>query len=158
MIREAELDDLSQLLYLGEKMRLESKTYYPCIDPIHARECFIGWLESEDCCFFVIDEGGGLVGFISGYVLARIFSPVKTGTHDLFYILPEHRSLRRANSLFGAFSEWAVDRGAMYIESGFTGSYDLSRFLERQGLEKVGEIFKGELPWDQWPQSSEKHY
>ncbi len=77
----------------------------PPKDPIKVtRQIFERWLEAP---IFVYKEDGRILGMVGVTVDEMWWSTEKVLTDYVFYILPEHRSLKVMNALVGAVRDFA---------------------------------------------------
>lgn len=159
MIRKATTSDLTSLIRLGERLRLESKVWFPPIDP----EYFRAWAGKslfsgdENYCCFVFEKGGNIVGWLNGAIAAPYeFNPMRVAVQRILYVVPECRGSTAAARLMKAFEEWADARGISRRLAGLGNglpSAKVDRFYRGFGFEPIG----GQYLRDAWAskQSSE---
>lgn len=162
IVRPATIDDLDELLRLGEEMRQESIIEFPRINPQ-----MVGYfLENKGKIpglileVFVADlymsnntPSDGLVGFMVGLVGPPFFSEITVGYHNIFYVTPEHRAKMFGVRLIKAFEAWAIENGAsateLCVDTGLKTDRT-GRLYERMGYEYMGGKYR--KSWEQQQQ------
>lgn len=145
-VRLARESDLEALIGLGEKMRLESRTYFPPVDKEYTRAILKAVLTYPEvgCCLVAEEEE--VIGFIVGEVGAYCFSPEKIAKESLWYVIPEKRNSSAGGRLLARFESWSSENGAFGIRVGLhTGAFkDLDKVggsLERLGFICIGKDY-----------------
>jgi GNAT superfamily N-acetyltransferase len=90
-------------------------------------------IESHDSVVLVAEEGGRLVGFVTGYQdLHSVRFGYRAWVED-FAVDPEHRSRGIGKRLLDAAKGWARERGATHLElDSAEARHDAHRFYERE--------------------------
>lgn len=157
IVRFAQMDDLEQLLILGERMRQESIVPYPEINSVMVREFLKistqGSGQGYAFAALVAEEDGELVGFMAAFCGPPIFSTEPAAHHSIFYVTPERRGSFAAKKLISAYEQWAEDQGAVAAEI----CVDTGLFTERTGkfYERLGYQFMGGKYRKSWQQQAQ---
>jgi GNAT superfamily N-acetyltransferase len=93
-------------------------------------------IESHDSAVLVADDGGALIGFITGYQdLHSVRYGYRAWVED-FAVDPERRSQGVGKALLDAAKGWARERGATHLElDSALARTDAHRFYEREGAD-----------------------
>lgn len=109
MIRPGTIEDLPQLILLGERLRLESGVWFPPVDEEYLRSQPL--FGPERCCF-VGERGSNIVGWLNGLIAAPYeWSPFRVAVQRVLYVAPEARGGFVARDLIRAFVGWAEAQG-----------------------------------------------
>ena len=142
MIRSATASDIPDLIRLGEEMRLESRTYFPPIEPDWVHAMAAEWLKQPEVyCIFVAEKDGEVIGFLTGFCGPVSFSRQKKASTDLLFVSKQARSLRVVLGLLQVFESWAREREAKSTFVGVSTGADLSKLMTRLGFEEAGAIY-----------------
>lgn len=145
LVRLVSEEDFPQLLKLGEKMRQGSGVEYRPGDPEAITQFMAALIEQPDCFAFALQADADVVGFMSGVVADRIYAGERTAVSDLFFIHPDHRSLKAALLLLKHFEQWATQKHADKLLVSTSTGIDLSPLLTRIGFVEVGATFERRL-------------
>jgi len=113
MIRDATLEDIDDLIALGEAMRAESLEPYPPIDREIARAYVAAAVQRPATFLLALAETDRPIGMITAVAGPYCFSPVLRAASDLLFVLPEYRGGMTAMKLIARFQEWTADIGAV---------------------------------------------
>ena len=141
IIRRASIDDLPELMRLGELMRQESESAFPPIDPAYTRQVAELTFNLPEYAVFVADDGC-LIGMITCMISGYVFSPVKIATTDLFFVQPDRRGLKAAKMLLKAYTTWADERGIQDKRIGVSTKKDIAPLMKHFGFDPVGMNFR----------------
>jgi len=149
-VRAATLEDLPQILALGERMRAESLIAFDPIEPAVA-ERMLGIIVAHPDRFMAAvaeDSGGRICGFLTAFATETSWSSRLCAIHDIFFVAPERRGSLAASDLVDHFHAWARRIGCrrtimavhtkLYLER--TG-----RFYEKKGYTHIGGVYMQEL-------------
>lgn len=149
-VREATAADIPQLFELVRQF--QSLSVHKVVPFSEARamglvnEC----VHNPMMCAFVWErEPGVIAGMYLGRIGAWWYSEEPAAFDLAFYIDPTHRGGWGARPLFKAFREWAISKGAKTIWPGTSSGINvdrIARFYLSQRLEKIGDVFFGQLP------------
>lgn len=94
-----------------------------------------------------MDEEDTIKGLITGVSVDNtIFNDDKTAVAKLFYILPEYRSIRIANTLLKTFEYWANDvKKVNSISLGNPMRNRLSKYYNKKGYVEQEHIYVKEF-------------
>ena len=138
-VKRAWLDELPEIIRLGQRMLEESAVSFPEIDADATR----GALEMAGNLYFMAlaERDGVGVGFITGLQSRYLFSDRRLVSHDVFYVVPEARGSSAAVRLVRALEEWSVEVGAyrttIAIHTGLKVE-TTGRFYEKLGYTFMG--------------------
>ena len=149
MIREARPEDLDQCVYIAgvfhEGSQYAGITIYNPEDAYnHAVHC----LNNPNRFFIVIEQDGQVVGF---FIAAKFPVPwnkaQEVSDEQLFFMLPEYATPRKALKVFRAWEKWCLDHGtyAMFFNPTSFILHDIDRwdgFCHAIGFEAGGKSYK----------------
>ena len=142
LVRKARLEDLVQLVDLGEQFRFESKVPYPAIDPLVVYERIKLYTTDPECFGYVAERRGELLGFMCGYLTQYSFSR-DVGTHsDLIFVASRYRNTKAPLLLVKKFIEWSEESNALTITMALMTGIKPERvqaFLGRFGFKETGQ-------------------
>lgn len=151
MIRAAEKSDIPALVELSRAMQEESSRYKDVSFNANVMKNFLDIrMEDKNCCVFVSEEGGNIVGMIGGMICPYFFSLNEGYSSDLgLYVTPEMRGGRHAYALISAYESWALEKGIIpqNITLGLSATNDQKahEFFRRLGYVQIGALYrKGE--------------
>ena len=150
MIRSATLEDVDQIVSLGEQMRAETQALregrlpYPGIERQRVHETVQLTINHPTMFFAAVAETDHLVGMMGGSMCLWAFSSLPLATENNIYVEPGARKTKAAHGfrLMQAFEDWAIENGAVYAKVGvYTGMEEVGAFYERLGYEFIGEEY-----------------
>lgn len=143
MIRKATKEDIWTLTNMAMSMHQESD-FQDVLFNFHFTYDFLSFtLEDEDCCIFVYEKEGQIVGAFLGGVTPFFFSPEFKAYDIALFVLPEHRGGFIALKLLRQFESWAKDKGARKIY--LSVSTNISKadvFYDKMGYQRIGGVFR----------------
>ena len=149
-VREATAADMPQILELlrqGQSMSVHKGVSF---SDDRAMGLIHDAVHNPMMCAFVWERDQGV---IAGMYLGRIggwwYSDEPAAFDLAFYIDPSHRGGWGARPLYKAFRAWAISKGAKTIWPGTSSGINaerVARFYQSQRLEKIGDVFFGQLP------------
>jgi GNAT superfamily N-acetyltransferase len=103
-------------------------------------------IESHDSVVLLAEDGGALIGFITGYQdMHSVRFGYRAWVED-FAVDPERRSQGVGKALLHAAKAWARERGATHLElDSAEARTDAHRFYEREGAQYRSFSFGWEL-------------
>jgi GNAT superfamily N-acetyltransferase len=103
-------------------------------------------IESHDSVVLLAEDGGALIGFITGYQdMHSVRFGYRAWVED-FAVDPERRSQGVGKALLEAAKAWARERGATHLElDSAEARTDAHRFYEREGAQYRSFSFGWEL-------------
>lgn len=145
-VRPAREDDIPALIECYEWLFAPPGSRPPSWDERRAAVALRQAISSHDSVVLVADEGGRLVGFLTGYQdLHSVRFGYRVWVED-FAIDPERRSRGIGKSLLDAAKAWARERGATHLELDSAETrHDAHRFYEREGPSWRSVCFAWEL-------------
>ncbi len=143
-VRLAKESDLEALIKIGNRVRLESSTYFPPIDKEHTRNILKVVLANPDfgCCFVAEEES--VIGFIGGEISFFSFSSEKVAIVHLWHVVPEKRNALAGGKLLTRFESWAWENGAFAVRVDIHTSKNTDKIggsLERIGYSCMGKDY-----------------
>ena len=145
-VRAATADDVPALLHSYEWLFAPPGVRPSQWDERRAAVALGQAIDSHDAAVIVADDGGELVGFVTGYQdLHSVRFGYRAWVEDLA-VAPSRRSEGIGKALLDAAKAWARERGATHLEldSG-DGRLDAHRFYEREGPAWTSRQFSWEL-------------
>lgn len=152
IIRDASLDDIQQLVALGEAFHQESmfsRIPFKREKVTQLLESLVKDIQNKKIFFKVcIKEQtvyGGLIGFLSNYFFSDAYAANDLG----LFILPDKRGSFAAAKLLKLFQEWGHQTGAMEVCMGVSTGIHAARtgkFYEAMKFQHVGGIYKYAIP------------
>lgn len=142
-IRRATADDVPAILPLWQEMMdihasLDPR-FRPAVDGAdYWAEALDGWLKDENCCVFVADAGGRLVGYIVGWLHQPppVFEPDVYGFVSDVCVAADCRQRGIGCCMFEALKAWFRQRGASHVELRVAAANPVSQaFWRRIGCE-----------------------
>lgn len=144
MIRNANKNDIDQLMIIAESMHAESRYSLLRFSEAKTRQFFNWLIDSDETCLFVAEKKGAVIGGISGYSMAHWASDDKIASDFGLFILPEHRGGITAIKLLRAFKSWAESTGAKLTHIGITtgvNTEETAGLYQAVGCKKIGYLF-----------------
>jgi len=150
LLRNARIEDIPAIRNLGERLRLESKVWFPESDLAYLTEVLSHQFSHPDIyCCIVAEIGPNIVGWLNGLITNYEWSPFKIAAQRVLYVVPEARGSVVARRLIRAFIKWAEDKGARRQLLGLGNGLSpdkVDRFYRRLGFEPIG----GQYLRDSW--------
>lgn len=122
-IQQVTTDDVPAILPLWQEMMdfhaSRDLRFRPAADGAdYWAEAFTGWLEDENCCAFVADAGGRLVGYIVGWLRQPppVFQPDVYGFVSDICVAADCRQKGIGRRLFEALKDWFREHEASHVE------------------------------------------
>jgi hypothetical protein len=145
MLREAELEDILDLLILSKE--------FSKLNPLSLKfnmektqESFVNVITSDDSIVLVWEEDDSVVGFLTGVVITTAFSHDKVAVELAWFMNPEHRDGRKAARMLSKFESWAKEKGCKIVSVGDTESVtDLEKIYTRKGYSLLERTFTKEI-------------
>jgi len=148
-IRRAEADDLQTCVYIAGVFHDVSQyagvtDYNPADAYDYAARC----LKNPNCFFIVIEEDNDVVGF---FIAVKFPVPwnknQEVSDEQLFFMLPEHATPRKALRVFKAWEQWCADHGtyAMFFNPTSFVDDNVDRwdsFCHAMGFQTGGKSYK----------------
>lgn len=133
------------LLILGERMRQESRTRYPALEPHKVYASVEKTLAAPDrLLILVAEDDTGVVGFLTAFISEYAFSSERCAVHDVFFVAPERRGSSAASRLLDGFEAWAQVWGCrktmIAVHTGVRPEI-VGRFYEKKGYRHMGGVF-----------------
>ena len=141
IVRRATIDDLPELLRLGELMRRESLEVFPEIDPAYTRKIAESALGITEYAVFILEDDG-VIGMLTCLSAGNVFSPERYALNDLIFIQPDKRGIRAFKMLLDAYVSWADERGLHDKRLSVGTRKDLSPLMSRFGFRPIGMNFR----------------
>lgn len=143
MIRQATVDDITDIIKLGQDAIAESK-YLPDYDPLKARKTLAFFISAAKCTVFVAVKKQRVVGFIIGLVDEYWWGKAQYASDAGFYVDPEYRGF--APQLIKALQRWAfkfpkVRDLTLGISTGVETVERTGQMYEALGFTKVGGMY-----------------
>lgn len=149
-LRNARIDDLPQIIFLGERLRRESKIWFPEIDTAYLTGVLENqFLRPDKFCCIVAENSSNIVGWLNGLTATYEWSPFRFAAQRVLYVVPEARGFVVARRLIRAFIAWAEANGARRQLLGLGNGIrpeKVDRFYRRLGFEPIG----GQYLRDSW--------
>jgi GNAT superfamily N-acetyltransferase len=140
-IRKAVPDDIAGLVACSIGLFVEDAgTRDPTLSQdwprLHAAGSFRASMEDESRLVLVADEGGTVVGHLTGVLgEASDIRPIRVASLMSMYVMPSHRNEGVGARLVASFREWAGAAGADRLAvSAYAANEDAIRFYRRQGF------------------------
>jgi GNAT superfamily N-acetyltransferase len=135
-VRAANVDEAEAIVPLYEWLFAPPGSKPDAWDERRAEVALRQAIESHDSVVLVAEDGGELIGFITGYQdLHSVRFGYRAWVED-FAVAPERRSQGVGKALLDAAKAWAQERGATHLElDSALARTDAHRFYEREGAE-----------------------
>ena len=132
-VRPARADEVEAVIPLYEWLFAPPGSRPSSWDERRAAVALWQAISSHDAIVLVADEGGRLVGFLTGYQdLHSVRFGYRAWVED-FAVDPERRSRGVGKLLLDAAKDWARERGATHLELDSAETrHDAHRFYERE--------------------------
>ena len=132
-VRPARADEVEAVIPLYEWLFAPPGSRPSSWDERRAAVALRQAISSHDAIVLVADEGGRLVGFLTGYQdLHSVRFGYRAWVED-FAVDPERRSRGVGKLLLDAAKDWARERGATHLELDSAETrHDAHRFYERE--------------------------
>ena len=147
IVRRPRADELDNIIIVMEYYRDEANLPDGEYDPDAMLNSVRSFMIQADHIWFNLYEGQRIVGIIGGYLTQLPWSRKIQAHVQFIYVLPSHRNLTNAKSLFEEFEKWAKNCGAERITAGDIG-IDTERtqaFYQHLGFSAVGCNMKKDL-------------
>lgn len=143
MIRNAKKEDIFELTKMAMAMHKESDFNDVPFNFRFTYDFLSFTLEDEDCCVFVLEKEGQIVGAFLGGVTPFFFSSKLKAYDTALFVLPEHRGGSAALKLLRQFETWAIEKGALKIYvSVSTNNSKADVFYDKMGYKRLGGVFR----------------
>lgn len=129
MIRRATAADIPAMLAMGAKFHAYSGLSEIDYDPASFRATLEAGLEADNQAYFVVDDGGKLVGMTGGIVYPSYFNHDALTGQEMFWWCDGGRGLK----LYQVLEDWAISKGC--------ASFSMVALDDAQ-LERMGRIYK----------------
>ncbi len=135
-VRAARLEEAEEIVPLYEWLFAPPGSTPAAWDERRAEVALRQAIESHDSVVLVAEDGGELIGFITGYQdLHSVRFGYRAWVED-FAVAPERRSQGVGKALLDAAKAWAQERGATHLElDSALARTDAHRFYEREAAE-----------------------
>jgi hypothetical protein len=146
MIRPATLDDLPQLLVLGERMHAESRYRVLAFDRTMVVET-LGSLIGSDMGFLWVAGADRITGGLAAMCMRHWCSPDLVAADLGMFFDPSERGGLDVVRLAKQYRLWARERGAKLIDLGVSTGVDADRtasLFDRIGFPRFGTIHTAE--------------
>lgn len=147
MIRGAVLDDIEDLVDLGEAMHAVSTYSHISYSRTKVAALIKRLIEGEGVVF-VYEKDGDVIGCLGGGVTEYWFSEELTGFDYSFVIDPAKANGIAALRLIAAFKLWCKAKGARQMKMGITTGINvekMAKLYQVAGFVPDGLLFKMEL-------------
>ena len=144
MIRPATVDDIPEIIRLGQVMATESVTYRNVEWDIPTASEFLREIIEQIGVIFLFEREGEIIGGFGGSVTNHWFSKELYGFDLFLFVHPDKRGGAVALRLINCFETWARLRGAKTIHCGITTGIkvaETSRLYRAIGFEELGPLF-----------------
>ena len=146
MIRDADYSDVDKLLEIGDGLFREALFYFGALDKEKIRESLYDHIDSNVWYVRLYEEGGILMGVMTGIVGDYFFADKKFAAQDMLYVVPEKRNGGIAGELVHDFVSWAENSGADHvIGSSMNGNGKIDNLFKRMGFKYAGPKYILEL-------------
>jgi GNAT superfamily N-acetyltransferase len=135
-VRPARIDEAATIVPLYEWLFAPPGSRPDAWDERRAEVALRQAIESHDSVVLVADDGGALIGFLTGYQdLHSVRFGYRAWVED-FAVEPKRRSQGVGKAMLEAAKAWARERGATHLElDSALARADAHRFYEREGAE-----------------------
>jgi Sortase and related acyltransferases len=133
--------DIAAMIALGRELHVESRFRTLALDEDRMLAIGRRGLENGNPALMVAERNGEIVGMATVILGDYFFSPVRTATVQLLYVLPKARGGLAAVKLLRAIRRWAEQNGARDIHVNVTTGIDAARtdrFLRKMGFRQTG--------------------
>ena len=129
MIRNATIDDIKQIVYLGERFYNESHDVDEIpYDPIDTYKSILEIYNGDHGILLVAEQDGQIVGITAGLVFSWYFnSSHKTGQELFWYVHPDYRKGTIGIRLLKELERQAKEKGAttfIMVSEELMGNHD----------------------------------
>lgn len=114
MIRTATLDDVQQIVAMGQRFRRNIYADLMRENPTQMAALGTRLIEGANSCVFVDDRDGALVGMLGMFLFDHPFSGDRIAGEVFWWMEPEHRGA--GLRLFVRAQRWAKERGAQFFQ------------------------------------------
>ena len=100
--------------------------------------------DSYFACWVLEANDGQIVGGIAAYCVAGMVTWDLIANDVFLFVVPEYRTLKRANDLVKAYVQWAKARGAVLITASLQSGYEPEKFdifIQRLGFRPSGSLY-----------------
>lgn len=134
-------DDIDAMMALGRRLHGESRFRDVPLDDGRMAEIGRRGLAGGNPGLLIAEHDGTLVGMAIVVLGEYFFSPARTATVQLLYVVPEARGGSAAVKLLRALRRWAADNHAHDLHVNVTTAIDAARtdrFLRHMGFRQTG--------------------
>lgn len=146
MIRLADINDIPDLLAMGERMHAESPHFRKIQFSAEKLKATLENVLAADGGFLVVAEvRGAVVGVMMGLAMQHWCSHDYVTTELALYVEPEHRGSLLAPRLITAYLDWAARIGAKIITAGVSTEVNVektTRLYEAMGMRRFGVMLE----------------
>lgn len=146
MVRPATVDDVPQLVTLGEQMHAESPRFSRMTFDAEKLAAFLASaVNAPHMLVLVAERGGEVVGGFVGLVVEHWFSRDLMATDLALFVDQRKRGGIVASRMVRDYLDWADEKGAKLVQIGITtGVQQLQteRLYEALGLSRCGSIYE----------------
>lgn len=140
-IRKAVMEDLNVVVSLWRKLSVDQMSkdpyYQGSMEFQGGEEQFGDALSNPDCCIFLAEEDGNVIGFIEVWLYPSDFYFFADDYAYILHLYVEEsaRSFKTAFRLYRTAEEWAIEQGRIYLAADvFSHNQKVVRLLEHAGL------------------------
>jgi GNAT superfamily N-acetyltransferase len=132
-IRKAKLDDLDELISMGQALYEGEKQFEPLLtfSVQDAREHYTKQLENKNACFLIAEDTSQILGYLYGHInIVDYFSTTSPEAEaEVIYLKPETRGKGIAKQLVDEFIIWAKGKKAFRVKGGIYEQNEPSKNL-----------------------------
>jgi hypothetical protein len=141
-VRRGTIEDLEGLVPLALNFHKNSiyKDFQYEADKV--LKTLINLLTQDDCCVFVLERDGKLVGFLAGTYQPGLFTHESTAIEIAWWVEEDARSIRSLD-LVRAYEAWAREKGCRILHTcSLDDNYpQITRLYSRMGLSPCEHSF-----------------
>lgn len=143
MIRAAKKEDIHELTKMAMAMHEESDFNDVPFNFRFTYDFLSFTLEDDDCCIFVSEKEGQIVGAFLGGVTPFFFSAALKAYDIALFVLPNHRGGAAALKLLRRFETWAKEKGCSKVYlSVSTNNSKADIFYDKMGYQRIGGVYR----------------
>lgn len=159
-IRQGDVDDIVQLVQLGEEMHAEAPSFNQMdYDPKKLMQ--LGLMLSEQGGMFLAEkEDNEVIGMFLGVIVPHFFGSDLMANDLCLFVKKEYRGGTAAPRLIKAFEKWAFANGAKVLRYGVSTGVEAERTLklyEKLGYTQTGYLvdkyYQSKKEKEQWVQA-----
>lgn len=141
MARAAEKTDVLAIMPLLIAMHGESSFADLTLDLTLVRQSLERWIDSPECCVFIAERDGEVVGIMAGCASEPWFTTDKVGYDFIFYLAPAVRGSVTGMRLFVMWSDFCIAQGVKQLRPAVSTGNDCGKFFERLGFVPQGSTY-----------------